>query len=135
MNSNDTHNATFSLASPDGHSACNSQDGQQIDLFGQAHALASRFHLPDDKRVKQTIGTYGPSGNVSSASAALQQSMENRLKTLLPTGGLTMFIKGWKRKATPSHRLYCQLSVAAQPQDSPKLSQTADFECLGSRLL
>jgi hypothetical protein len=86
-----------------------------IDLSGQVHAHASRFRLPDDKKVKRTLATYGPNGSASSTSAALQRSLESKLKARLPTGGLTMFIKGWKRKATPSGRLYCQLVASARP--------------------
>lgn len=60
-------------------------------------------------------GTSGLSGSTSSASAALQRSLESRLAARLPTGGLTMFIKGWSRKATPLGRLYCQLAVLVRP--------------------
>ena len=115
MKSKDTPSATSLPELPDGHLPCNSLDGQQTDLFGQDHAPVSRFHLPDDKKVKKMTDIYGLSGNASSASAALQASMESKLHRLLPTGGLTMFIKGWNRKATLLGRLYCQLAVSAHP--------------------
>jgi len=64
-----------------------------------------------------TIDTYGLNGSASSASAALQQSLENRLAARLPRGGLMMFIKGWKRKGTPLGRLFCQLAPSVRPTD------------------
>lgn len=93
------------------------QAGQQTGKSGPDHAPASRFLLPADKKVKTMIATYGPSGSASSGSAALQKSLESRLQTRLPKGGLMMFIKGWKRKATPSGVLYCQLAASAHPID------------------
>lgn len=112
-----TRNVTSSPASADGRSHYSLPDGRKTNRCGRDHAHASHSVLPDDKKVKTTIDTYGLSGNASSASAALQQSLENRLRQQLPTGGLTMFIKGWKRKATPLGRLYCQLAVSARPID------------------
>lgn len=115
MTLKDTRNATFSPGGAGGHTHSASPDGRTEDLFGPEAAHASRFLLPDDKKVKQTKGTYGQNGSGSSASAALQKSLESRLKARLPTGGLTMFMKGWKMKATPSGRLYCQLVASARP--------------------
>lgn len=51
-------------------------------------------------------------------SKMLQERLEQNLKKSLPTGGLTMFIKGWKQKATPLGRQYCQLAVLARPIDA-----------------
>lgn len=115
MTYKDIQDAISSPESGCGITPCNSPDGRTNDLFGQDHAPASRFLLPDDEKVRQMLDTYGQNGNASSASAALQRSLENRLKARLPRGGLTMFIKGWKRKATPSGRLYSQLVVSAHP--------------------
>ena len=91
------------------------QDGQMIDLFGQAVPHASHSAQQVNKRAKMMSATCSPHGSASSASAALQQSLESRLQQLLPTGGLTMFIKGWKQKATPLGRRYCQLAVLGRP--------------------
>src|SRR5690606_29058955 len=41
-----------------------------------------------------------------------------RLRQRLPTGGLTMFIQGWKHKVTPSGRRYCQLVASVRPIDA-----------------
>ena len=45
----------------------------------------------------------------------LQTRLDINLMSQLPTGGLTMFIKGWRLKATPSGRLYYQLAASARP--------------------
>lgn len=111
----DTHNAISSQESADGQSLYNSQDGQMMKEYGQAPARVSLTQLPDDKKLRQMKDICGQNGSGSLESVNLQQSLESKLKTLLPTGGLTMFIKGWKQKATPSGRLYCQLVPSARP--------------------
>ena len=47
---------------------------------------------------------FGRRGIASLASANLQQSLVNRLKQQLPTGGSTLFAMTWNAKATPSGR-------------------------------
>jgi len=115
MKSGITRNAIFLQVSEAGHTPCSLQDGQQIDLFGQALAPASHSAAQVNKKEKTMNDTYGQSGSTSSASAALQFALESKLAARLPTGGLTMFIKGWKQKATPLGRQYCQLAVSARP--------------------
>ena len=78
-------------------------------------APANLSALPEKVKRKVTKGTCGPIGSNLSKSAALQLSLENKLAERLPTGGLTMFIKGWKQKVTPSGRQYCQLAVSVRP--------------------
>ena len=111
----DLNSAISSPELADGVLPCALQDGQTTEKCGQALVRASRFPVLDDKKAKQMIATYGQYGNVSLASASLQRSLESKLQARLPTGGLTMFIKGWNRKATPSGRLYCQLAVSVRP--------------------
>lgn len=111
----DTPNAISLQELGGGQEPCSLLDGQQIDLFGQALVPANRSAARGSKKVKKTPGICGLSGSTSSASAALQQSLENRLQARLPTGGLTTFIKTWNAKATPAGRRYCQLAVSARP--------------------
>jgi len=111
----DTPNAISLQELVDGALPCNSQDGPRIDLFGQEAAPASPSPAQESRKVKQTNAISGPYGSASSASAALQQSLESKLAARLPTGGLTMFIKDWKPKITPLGRQYCQLAVLARP--------------------
>lgn len=58
-------------------------------------------------------GTSGQSGLISSVSAALQSSLENRLRTRLEGRGSTLFQLTWKALATPLGRLICALRVLA----------------------
>ena len=113
--SGDIQERTSSPESDSGTTLCGWQNGRKIAPFGQALVHASRIVQQADKEVRQTIDTYGLNGCASSASAALQSYLESRLQMQFPSGGLTMFIKGWKRKATPLGRLYCQLSVSVRP--------------------
>lgn len=115
MNSNDTSNATSLQELEDGHTPLNLRDGHQSGLFGQDHVLVNHSAARENKKEKTMNDTCGPSGLTSSASAALQQSLASKLVARLPTGGLTMFIKGWKQKVTPAGRRYCQLAVSVRP--------------------
>lgn len=110
-----TPNVTSLPESADGATPCILRDGRQTDLFGPDHVPASHFQVRETGGERVMTGTSGLSGSTSSASAALQRSLESRLAARLPTGGLTMFIKGWSRKATPLGRLYCQLAVLVRP--------------------
>jgi hypothetical protein len=57
--------------------------------------------------------TSGLSGIPSSASAALQSSLESRLLPQLDTAGSTLFAETWKRKATPLRRRYWEHTASA----------------------
>ncbi len=133
----DTQDATSSQASDYGTTHLTSQIGTKILPFGQVAAHVSRFLQQVDKQVRQTIDTYGLNGNASSASANLQFALESKLAQRLPKGGLTMFIKGWKRKATPLGRLYCQLAPSVRPIDESDcgLWPTPDASPRGPRKL
>jgi len=115
VTSKDTTDATSSQELDYGTTHLTSHDGRKVCGFGPEVAHASRILQQVDKGVRETIGIYGPNGSGSSASVDLQLSLESRLRAQFPSGGLTMFIKGWKRKATESGRLYCRLAVSAHP--------------------
>ena len=115
MKLKDTPNATFSQELADGQLDLGLQGGQMTDPFGQEALPVSHSAALVSKKAKTTSATCFPHGLASSASAALQQSLESRLRQQLPTGGLTMFIKGWKQKVTPSGRRYCQLAASVRP--------------------
>jgi hypothetical protein len=59
-----------------------------------------------------TSGTSGPSGSVSSASAALQSSLESRLRALTASGGSTLFALTWKERVTPLGHPICALRAS-----------------------
>lgn len=57
--------------------------------------------------------TFGPSGSVSSASAALQSSLASRLRVLMDSTGSTLFRLTWKERVTPSQRSISALRASA----------------------
>jgi len=97
-------NAIFSPESASGVTPSDSPDGPMTDLFGQVVALASLSLAPAPDLAPPTNATSGPTGLISSASAALQLSLENRLKQRLTTAGSTLFKLTWKVKITPAGR-------------------------------
>jgi hypothetical protein len=97
----------------DGLSPCASPDGPMTDLFGQAPAPASPSVPPARARQPMTAATCGLRGFLSSPSAALQESLESRLKRQLDGVGSTLFSLTWSRKATPAGRPYYQLVASA----------------------
>ena len=107
-----THNAIFSQESGDGVEHCNSQDGEQTDLFGQEARLASLSLSQENNKEQTTNDTCGPSGSILSESADLQSYLESRLAPLSDTDGLIPYKKTWKQKTTPAQRRYCQLQVS-----------------------
>jgi len=92
-------------ASLAGSTPLTSPDGIAGQCGPGAHP-ASRTAQPERGKVRTTHGTFGRTGFGSSASAALQSSLANRLKQRLGTDGLMLFQQTWKRKVTPSGRVY-----------------------------
>lgn len=109
----DTHNATSSLASADGPTPCGSQECQMTDLFGQVPVRASRSASRESSAARQMSATSGRNSSVSSASVALQSSLENRLKQQFASAGSTLFRMTWRPLVTPSGRRLCRLAVSA----------------------
>lgn len=94
-----TRNVTSSPGLADGATLCGSQDGLTTDLFGQEVAPASRSASRASRKASTTSDTCGPSGENLSASARLQQSLENKLRAQLNGSDLCEVI--WKPWATP----------------------------------
>lgn len=67
-----------------------------------------------------TSGTCGLRGTGSSASAALQSSLESRLRVRLSSLGSTLYTLTWKRWTTPSGVSRFRLRASA-----PRISETA----------
>lgn len=118
-----THNATSSQALAAGALPCGLQDGQTIDLFGQAVAHVSPSALRAPSVAAKMSATYGLRSLGSSESAALQACLASRLQGLLGSHGSTMFALTWKAKATPLRRQICQLAARAR--------HTSDNGCSG----
>ena len=64
---------------------------------------------------------FGLNGFLSSPSAALQSSLESRLKRRLDGVGSILFSLIWRAKATPAGWPYCQLAASAR--------RTSDSDC------
>jgi hypothetical protein len=111
----DSPSATSSPESGSGAMPCDSPAGQTTANVGLEAAPA----LPLAQRAKgkglQTLVTSGRNGFGSSASAALQSSLESRLLPRLDTAGSTLFVEIWKRKATPLRRRYWEHTARARP--------------------
>ena len=68
-------------------------------------------------------GTYGRRSTTSSASAALQSSLENRLRARTASLGSTLYKLTWKARATPSGRSIPALRASVR--------RTSDNDCTG----
>lgn len=106
-----TDNATSSPGSAAGATPCDSPVGPMTDLFGQAVAPANPSALRASSVAATMSATYGLRSSGSSASAALQRSLANRLPALLDLHGGTMWRLTWKAKTTPLRRQICQLQA------------------------
>ncbi len=110
-----TPNAISSLALADGPLPSDSPAGQTADLFGLAPAPASPSPRLGQARQPMTNAICGLRGFLSSPSAALQSSLESKLKRRLDGAGSTLFSLTWKAKATPAGRPYFQLVASVRP--------------------
>jgi len=95
-----TRNATSSPASADGHSPCDSQDGQTTDLFGQALAPASHSASQANSVAATMSATSGPSSSGSSASADRPLYSANKSAARLGSDGYLLRVRTCKRCAT-----------------------------------
>lgn len=113
MNLWSSHNATSSRELGDGASHCGSQDGPMIVRYGRdlAHAsLSARQALEAGCLMS---GTSGRTGTTSSTSAALQRSLESRLRAKTDSIGSTLYRLTWKHRDTPLQRQICALRASA----------------------
>ena len=92
----------------------NLRDGIQLDLFGRAVVPANRSASPERVAEPTTSGTFGPRCAGSSASAALQSSLENRLRVLLDVNGSPEYVLTWKHWAMPSGQPICALRASGR---------------------
>jgi hypothetical protein len=106
MTLKDTPSAISLPESGVGPSRSGSPDGPMTDLFGQEVAPASPSVLLENKAEAMTKGISGLSGFGSSASVVLTESLANRLRERLDSGGSIEFSQTWKMKTTPAGRRY-----------------------------
>lgn len=97
-------NATSSPVSASGATRFAPPAGQTIDLFGPVPVRANLSARQAKALGLLTSGTSGRPGTTSSASDALQSSLESRLRARTQTLGSTLFKMTWKPWVTPSGR-------------------------------
>lgn len=98
------NSVTFSPESVSGPTPCAAPDGRMAAPSGRVHAHANLSARQARAAGLLTSGTYGPLSTISSASAALQSSLENRLQAVTVLHGSTLYKLTWKRRATPAGR-------------------------------
>lgn len=109
----DTPNATSSPASEGGATPPGSPAGLTTARSGPEAAPVSPFPTPAKDGLLKTNAICGRHGTISSMSADLQSSLENRLRARMATTGSTLFRLTWKHQATPSGRRFCLLRALA----------------------
>lgn len=117
-----THIATSLPGSADGAMPPDWPDGPTKDHSGPAHAPVSRSveQTPSGNAGGgwPTSATFGRTGTRLLRSAALQLSLESRLRTRLPVAGWTKFLTTWRRLITPAGRCLWQLSVSVRHRNA-----------------
>lgn len=96
---------TSAISSPESESGRTRFDalaGLTIDLFGPVPVRANLSPRQAKELGLMTSGTCGLRGTGSSASAALQSSLESRLRARLSSLGSTLYTLTWKPWTTPT---------------------------------
>jgi len=109
----DIPSVTGSPALESGATLSGSPDGQMTEKSGPGVAPAQDSRARAKGEGLTTLVTSGLTGTPSSASAALQLSLESRLMTLLDSAGSTLFVETWKRRVTPLRRRYWEHTARA----------------------
>jgi hypothetical protein len=99
------------------------QELQTILPFGQDLVPANHFHQQEMEKAQQTNDISGPNSTVWSKSAALQESLANRLQEKVEHLGSTLYKLTWRKKITPQGWLYSQLVASGH--------RTKDKDCTG----
>ena len=108
----DSPSATSSPASESGAWRCGAPAGPTTDLFGPVPALANLSARQARELGLMTSGTFGRTSTGSSRSAALQQSLESRLRVATQTLGSTLYRMTWKAWDTGSGRSRSRLRAS-----------------------
>ena len=108
-----TPSATSLPVSASGPTPSVSPDGPTTGPSGPAPVPASPSAPPEREQGLPTTGTSGLSSTASSQSAALQSSLESRLRARTASSGSTLYALTWKDRATPSGRQICALRASA----------------------
>ena len=117
------HRPISSLVSAYGRLHSAAPDGRMTGRSGQAHAPASPSAPQESARVSMMNATCGLSFTGSSASAALTQSLVNKLRAKTALLGSTLYALTWKERVTPLGRSIPALRASVR--------RTSDKDCTG----
>lgn len=81
---------------------------------GPAHVPVSRFRALASDEALPTNAISGPLFPASSLSAALQSSLESRLRALMDVNGSPEFVLTWKTQDMPAGLPICRLQASAR---------------------
>ena len=109
MNFKNLLNVTSSRGLESGATLSGPQGGLTTDQSGRAHVPANLSARAAQERGCLTSGTSGLTGTTSSRSAALQRSLESRLRAKTASVGSTLYKLTWKERTTPSGLSICAL--------------------------
>jgi hypothetical protein len=115
--------ATSLQASECGVSPCENLDGLTTDQFGPVPVLANLSARQALELGLRTQDTFGPALPGSSSSAALQSSLESRLRARLSSLGSTLYTLIWKPWVTPSGPSRFRLRASGR--------RTSETDCSG----
>ena len=101
MTSETTRKFTSSPESADGPMPFGSPDGPTTGPFGREAAPANPFRALDDGAEQRMDAMSGPLFSASSPSAALQSSLESRLRQTLDASGSPEYVLTWNQLAMP----------------------------------
>src|SRR5210317_795993 len=113
MNFKNLLNVTSSRGLESGATRSAPRDGLTTDQSGRAHVPANLSARAAQERGCLTSGTSGLTGTTSSRSAALQRSLESRLRAKTGLVGSTLYKLTWKERTTPSGLSICALRASA----------------------
>lgn len=112
MTSATSRSATSSPALASGHMPFAAPDGMTTDLFGPVPVPANLSARQARELGLLTSGTFGPHSSTSSKSAALQQSLESKLRAKTQSLGSTLYKLTWKPWVTESGRSRSRLRAS-----------------------
>ena len=105
--------AIFSRASEPGHTPCAVPDGRTTAPSGRGAVPVSLSAPRAREKGLLTSGICGPRSSALSGSAALSQSLANRLRQKTVLHGSTLYRLTWKARVTPSGRSIPALRASA----------------------
>lgn len=117
-----TTSAISSLELEFGPTRFDAQAGLTIDLFGPVPVRVNLSPRQAKELGLMTSGTRGLHGTGSSASAALQSSLESRLRARLSILGSTLYTLTWKPWTTPTGVSRSRLRASVRRTSAIELS-------------